>query len=33
MDIDIENPDRLKKTKNASQDQETAAAKTKTVPF
>ena len=34
MDIDVENQDRPKKTKNTSRDQETtAAAKTKTVPF
>ena len=33
MDINVENQDRPKKTKNASRDQETAAAKTKTVPF
>ena len=34
MYIDIENQDWLKKTKNASRDQETiATAKTKTIPF
>ena len=33
MDIDVENQDQPKKTKNASRDQETAATKTKTVPF
>ena len=34
MDIEVENQDRPKKTKNASLDQEiTAATKTKTIPF